>query len=189
MKFFTHFAVQGFSNSYLIGPDDGGDAVLIDPGTFDIKLLKLIENNNLYVKHILVTHAHSAHIKGIKTIKKIYDARIYSYRSNILGLPATEVREGNKLKLSPFNFKVIETPGHSTDSIVFLMDKFLFTGDTLTAGMIGSAMDGYSRGLLLTSIHKKLLILDNSIFIFPGHGPPSKIEIEKKLNPFLKEKL
>lgn len=189
MKFFSHLAVEGFSNSYLLAPDNGGDAVLIDPGTFDIQLLKLIEDNKLYVKSILISHAHSAHIKGITTILKIYRADIYSYRNNILGFNSNEIREGDTLTLSTFNFKVIETPGHATDSVVFLMDNFLFTGDTLTAGMIGSTLDGYSRGLLLSSIHKKILTLPDNYFIFPGHGPPSKIKIERELNPFLQEKL
>ncbi len=189
MKFFTHFSVIGFSNSFIIGRDEGGDAILIDPGIFDAKILELIENNGLYIRYILVTHNHHAHVNGIKTIMKIYDAQIYSYRNRIMDTLSHEVREGDKLVLNDFEFTILETPGHSADSISFLLGDYLFTGDTLSAGMIGTVMDGYSRGLLLNSIREKILTLDDNVFIFPGHGPPSRVGIERKLNPYIKEKL
>ena len=189
MILFSHFAFIGFSNSYLVGPDRGGDAVLIDPGIFDVKLLQLIEDNHLYVRNVLITHAHKAHINGVKTLLKIYDAELYSFRSTILDFPANEVRDGDTIHLGEFTFDTYETPGHSKDSVVFKLDHLLFTGDTLTAGSIGTAVDGYAKGLELASIRKKILTLEDWFSILPGHGPPSKIGIEKKLNPLLKEKL
>ena len=65
----------------------------------------------------------------------------------------------------------------------------LFTGDLLSAGAIGTTRDGYARGLLLATVRRKLLPLGDEVLIFPGHGPPSKIGIEKLYNPFLGEKL
>ena len=76
MKFFSYFSVTGFSNSYIIGPDEGGNAILIDPGIFDVPLLNLIEDNKLYVKYILLTHSHESHISGLKTLLKVYDPKI-----------------------------------------------------------------------------------------------------------------
>ena len=64
----------------------------------------------------------------------------------------------------------------------------LFTGDLLSAGTIGTTRDGYARGLLLAVVRKKLLPLGDEILVFPGHGPPSKLGIEKLYNPFLGEK-
>ena len=81
MKLYFHFAVFGFSNTYLIGNEDGGDAILVDPGVMDIELLRLIESNNFHIKHILITHSHTAHISGLETLKKIYDFQIYSKNS------------------------------------------------------------------------------------------------------------
>ena len=187
MKLFCHFDVIGFSNSYLLCMENNRDAVLIDPGNFDVKLLQLIEGNNLYIRHILVTHAHNAHINGVKTLLKIYDAVIYSYRSTILDFASTVIRDGDILKTAGFEFEIIETPGHSSDSISFKTEKLLFTGDTLTAGNIGATVNGYARGLEISSICKKIFSFDDDIYIFPGHGPPSKISIERKLNPYLKE--
>ncbi len=189
MQFFTHFSVLDFSNSYLFGPDAGGDAVLIDPGIFDAPLLRLIEDHGLYVRYVLVTHAHKAHINGLKTLLKIYDAGLYSHHPSILDYPSTPVLEGQPLQVGDFRFEVLETPGHSSDSICYRLDRILFTGDTLTAGSVGRTFSGYARGIQLASIRQKLLKLPDETIVFPGHGPPSRIGIERAYNPHLKETL
>jgi hydroxyacylglutathione hydrolase len=185
MQFYCYFSVKGFSNAYIIGPDEGGDAILIDPGSFDVPLLDIIEQNGLYVKYVLLTHSHDSHILGIKTLVKIYDVKIYSGSHLILDQRAEKIREGDKLKLGDFTCEVMETPGHSGDSVVFKINNLLFTGDTLFAGSIGSTPDNYARELIVSIIHEKILCLDDEYFIFPGHGPPSKVGIERILNPYL----
>ncbi len=189
MKFFSIFSSLGFSNSYLFGPDGGGDAVLVDPGVFDAPLLQAVESNRLYVRSILVTHAHNAHINGIRALLKVYDAKIYANQPSVLDFPATHVQDADVLTLGEFTVKVLETPGHTIDSLSFLTAHLLFTGDTLSAGGIGTTRDGYGRGLLLEMVRKKILSLGDEVLIFPGHGPPSKIGIEKLYNPFLGEEL
>ena len=189
MKFFSLFSSIGFSNTYLLGPDGGGDAVLIDPGVFDAPLLQAVEGNHLYVRSILVTHAHNAHINGIRSLLKVYTAAIYANQPSVLDVPARHIQEGEDLPLGEFRVRVIETPGHSIDSLSFLVGHMLFTGDALSAGGIGRTRDGYARGLLLETVRAKLLSLGDEVLLFPGHGPPSKIGIEKLYNPFLGEKL
>lgn len=189
MKFFSIFSSAGFSNTYLIGPDTGGDAILVDPGLFDAGLLQAIESNELFVRWILVTHAHNAHVNGIRSLLKVYDASIFANQPSILDFPARHIEDGNRLSLGSFRVKVIETPGHSIDSVSYLLDHMLFTGDLLSAGSIGNTRDGYARGLLLKTVRRKLLPLGDEVLIFPGHGPPSKIGIERLYNPFLGEKL
>ena len=189
MKFFSLFSRVGFSNTYLVGPDGGGDAVLIDPGVFDAPLLQAIEGNRLYVRSILVTHTHNAHINGIRSLLKVYEATIYANQPSVLDFPARHIAEGDLLSLGGFEVRVIETPGHSIDSLSFLVGHMLFTGDALSAGDIGKTRDGYARGLLLETVRRKLLPLGDETLIFPGHGPPSKVGIEKLYNPSLGEKL
>ena len=65
----------------------------------------------------------------------------------------------------------------------------VFTGDTLSAGGTGRTRDGYARGLLLESVRRKLLSLADEVLLFPGHGPPTKVGVEKLYNPLLGEKL
>ncbi|MGA2976022.1 MAG: MBL fold metallo-hydrolase [Spirochaetia bacterium] len=189
MRFFSLFSRIGFSNSYLIGPDAGGDAVLIDPGVFDAALLQAVENNGLYVRSILVTHAHNAHINGIRSLLKVYNAAIYANQPSVLDFPAHHAQDGDVLPLGELSARVFETPGHSIDSLCFLISHMLFTGDTLSAGSIGRTRDGYARGLLLESVRRKLLAVGDEVLLFPGHGPPSKVGIEKLYNPLLGEKL
>ena len=189
MKFFSLFSRIGFSNTYLIGPDEGGDAFLIDPGAFDAALLQAVEGNRLYVRSILVTHAHNAHINGIRSLLKVYKAVIYANQPSVLDFPARHIQDGDQLALGALRARVIETPGHSIDSLSFLVGHMLFTGDILSAGGIGKTRDGYARGLLLETVRRKILPIGDEVLLFPGHGPPSKIGIEKLYNPFLGEKL
>ena len=56
MKLFFHFSVSGFSNTYLLGKEDQGDAIIVDPGVMNVPLLNMIEGNGYYVRSILVTH-------------------------------------------------------------------------------------------------------------------------------------
>ncbi len=184
MKILPYLSITGFSNCYLISNKDN-EAVLIDPGFFDEGLLKLIEDNGFYVHHVLFTHAHFAHTNGINTLLKIYDAKIYCFDPSRLEVEAEQISQERDLHCSGLTINIIETPGHSKDSVCFRLEKFLFTGDTLTAGLIGKTQDEYERAVQLESIHKLLLSLDNDLFIFPGHGPPSTIGLEKQFNPQL----
>jgi hydroxyacylglutathione hydrolase len=189
VRFFSYFSVLHFSNCYLIGPDGPGEAVLIDAGVFDEGLLKLIEDNGLYVRWVLITHLHHGHIHGLQTLQKIYEASIYAFDSESMETPAQPISEGKPPDCGPFSFQVLETPGHSNDSVCFLSEGMLFTGDTLSAGSVGKSQTGYGRALLLSSIRKKILGLEEDLLIFPGHGPPTRLEIERRFNPYLKEEL
>ncbi|MEW5815453.1 MAG: MBL fold metallo-hydrolase [Spirochaetota bacterium] len=183
MKFFFHFAVFGFSNTYLVGPEQAGEAILIDPGVMDVELLKLIEKNNYYITTILVTHSHIAHIRGITTLLKVYNARLYGGLPRILDFESVKLKEGDEPTLAGFKIQVIEIPGHSSDSLVYRIGDMLFTGDALGAGRIGDTPNGYAHSILLSTIKEKLLPLEENLLIFPGHGPPSTLKVEKLFNP------
>jgi glyoxylase-like metal-dependent hydrolase (beta-lactamase superfamily II) len=153
----------------------------------DTTLLSLIESNKYYVRSILVTHNHESHVRGIRTLKKIYEAEIYSFQPFILEFPSIPLKGGDIFTCaSNIRVEVIEVPGHSSDSLVYLIDGMIFTGDVLAAGRIGSTKNSYSRAMLLHSIKDKLFSLPDSTIVFPGHGPPSIMKAEKMFNPDLK---
>ncbi len=187
MKVFYHFSVIGFSNTYLIGPEEGAEAVIVDPGIFDVELLSLIEDNGYYIKAVLITHNHDNHTHGVRTLKKVYNADIYCALSSLCDFDCRRIKHGQTLHLAGLDFGVISIPGHSSDSMVFKTGNVVFTGDTLYAGMTGSTKNSYSRALLYNSIQEKLFTLPDDTIILPGHGPPSTIRAEKMFNPFLKE--
>ncbi len=182
MKVFFHFSVIGFSNTYLVGNEDG-DAILIDPGHMDLQLLELIESNHYRLKHILLTHRHASHTAGIGTLLKIYDADIYSYSTfGSFDAQYHSIAHGDTLSLAGVEIKCLHVPGHSSDSVVFIIDQAMFTGDVLLSGRVGSTDSKLSHSLLIRSIREQLLTLDDRMIIFPGHGAPSTLKIEKMFN-------
>lgn len=188
MKVFTHFAVEGFSNSYLIGEEESGEAILIDPGIMDVHLLELIEKNNFYVKYVLATHSHENHIRGLKTLKKIYNADLYCHHTHLLDYKSNLVKDGDVLELAGITIEAIQVLGHTSDSLVFRIGNMLFTGDILYAGKIGSTANAYAHGNLVQGIKERLLCFEHD-FVFPGHGPPSTIKAESLYNDHIKREL
>ena len=187
MRCFYNFILNGFSNTYLKGPDEGGDAILVDPGELSLKLFKLIEDNNFYIRHILVTHDDSPHTEGIKTLLKIYDADIYSKSKEIDGIKTVKVSGSMKFTISGFNVTVINAPGISPDSILYRIDNMLFTGDVLGAGRISKKLKNSRDSELHSYFAQQLLRMDDNTLIFPGHGPPSTMKVEKLFNPDIKD--
>ncbi len=187
MKFFPHYVISGFSNMYLLAGDDSHEAALVDPGYFDGELLKLVESHGLTVSAVLITHAHDSHTAGIKTLLRIYEAKIYAFRDKVLDFPTNPVRDGDVVRVGNLRFDVLETPGHSRDSLSFHVGNLLFTGDTLTAGLTGTAAHDQAHHLILSSIRKSILTLPDDTVIFPGHGPPTRVCLERADNIMLNE--
>ena len=187
MKFYTYYSVTNFSNCYLLGGRADREALLIDPGIFDEGLLRIIEGNGFYVRHVLLTHSHLAHVNGIRTLRKIYDVRLHALEPSALEFPAERIDEATSLELAGYPIRVLATPGHSNDSACYLTGRMLFTGDTLASGSIGETSSRYEQALLLASVRSKILPLPDNVLLFPGHGPPSTLELEKRFNPRLAE--
>jgi hydroxyacylglutathione hydrolase len=182
MKLFFHYSVYGFSNTYLMGPEDEGDAILVDPGNMDIKLLNYIEKNDYRIRAVLLTHNHENHVHGLRALKKIYDAEIFSNNSSVYDYPCTIVRDGQILNICGLSVEVFSVPGHSSDSVVYKVDRLIFTGDALSAGLPGSTMSAYGTRLLVTRLREKILSQSEDCVILPGHGPPSTVGSEKLSN-------
>jgi glyoxylase-like metal-dependent hydrolase (beta-lactamase superfamily II) len=86
------------------------------------------------------------------------------------------------------DFRVIHTPGHTPGGICLLGEGVLFSGDTLFSCGVGRSdipTSGGSHRQLIDSIREKLLVLDDDIKIYPGHGPETTIGAERRDNPFL----
>ena len=184
MKLFTLYNLEGNLNTYLIGHEDGGDALIIDPGNIDLYLLNLIENHNYYIKSILITHDHEKHTKGVKTLMRIYEPLIFSKRAIICDYRANTINTNSVLNLLGFDITVIEIPGHSDDSLVFRIRNTLFTGDVLSAGKIGYTSNSVAKKLLQENIMKKIFSIKDDLIIFPGHGPPTTLKAEREFNTF-----
>ena len=187
MKLFFHFSIAGFSNTYLIGGKSGGDAIIVDPGVMNVPLLNLIEGNNYYIRSVLVTHSHPSHVHGLKTLRRIYDAEIFAYEEKILGFDCISVCGGDSVVASGQTVQVIDVPGHSRDSLAYRIGDYMFTGDALRAGKLGSTESRFANELLLEALKERVLGIEGELLIFPGHGPPTTLQAERMHNPAFRD--
>ncbi|MDR2491338.1 MAG: MBL fold metallo-hydrolase [Spirochaetaceae bacterium] len=191
MKLYNNYCTPGFSNSYVLGVDDAPaspdlakrEAIIIDPGAMDSETLANIENNNYSLEAILLTHDHTPHTAGLRSLKRIYDVEIYAASKSVLEYKSNIVRDGDIIHIGgSFTVQVFSVPGHSVDSVVYKIDNLLFTGDVLTAGLLGSTASSFGAMRQITTIQNKIFALSGDLIVLPGHGPPSTLNIERKFN-------
>jgi glyoxylase-like metal-dependent hydrolase (beta-lactamase superfamily II) len=158
------------------------EAIIIDPGNMDSELLSLIEDNDFQVRGILITHDHSHHVRGLRTLMQIYDTNVYAINPVIREHRTILVRDAETVNIGQFKVEVISIPGHSADSAVYKVGNLLFTGDTLSAGLTGNTASSYGAATLATALRSKLFSLPGDYTVLPGHGPPSSLEAERRFN-------
>ncbi len=182
MRILPHFSAEGLSNVYLI-VDDKRKGIIVDPAQVDKELLDMISNFTDDLIGVLITHKHISHTAGLGTLMKIYSPIIYAYEPSINGYRTRQVKDGEDLDIGTLKVKPLHVPGHSMDSIVYLVQgAALFTGDTLLSGSVSETHSFVERALLIRSLEMKVMTLHDSTLVYPGHGALSKLRIEKMLN-------
>lgn len=185
MKVFTTVNSKTISNIYYITDNDQKYGVLIDPGDFSLNVYRLIKQTKAKLKKIILTHSDINQVGGIPLINKIYQPEIFAHTDSILDFNVTKVKHNSIIKEGDLEFKIMETPIHTYDSISILIDNALFVGDVLQAGALSSLDKMESpQQFELKIIKKYFLSLDNDIIIYPSKGPATTIEIEKRFNPY-----
>ena len=186
MTLISCHAKTGFANCYVVGPDGGGPAAIIDPGHFDSSLLVRIERAGLEIVAVLLTHSHRAHCGGTGTVLSVYRARVYGHGGNGRTPVDRALRDGHRVAVGSLEFQVSELPGHAADSLAFRVGDLLFTGDALLAGDIGSTPTAAARSTLVAALRERVLSLPDRVTILPGHGPPTTVRAERTLNAALR---
>jgi hydroxyacylglutathione hydrolase len=196
-----------YTASYLVGDERTGKAIVVDaPKDSTLHLLGAASRLNLTIELIVNTHGHWDHIADnaalqLQTlapiaIHRLDEPRIQNPRPVFFNLrfdiPPTKagryLESGDLIEVGGLKFDVLFTPGHSEGGICLYeqKEKVLFSGDTLFAGGVGRVdLPGGDWDTLMTSIHQKLLTLEDDVTVYPGHGPPTTIGAERKRNPFL----
>ena len=198
------------TNCYILW--DGNEVALIDPGDEGPKINKIIQKNVSNPKiTILFTHCHADHIGAatyfIERYKNVemYAGRpdnVFLYDSNAnlsvhmgINIDMTlymgslkNVTSGDEVSVGNMHFRVMETPGHTPGSLIYILDDegLVFTGDTLMKGLVGPTCFPYGDSQkLLSSIQERILVLPKSFQILPGHGEKSTIKDESETNPYI----
>lgn len=195
------------TNCYIIF-DEEKRAIIVDPGDQAKDILKVVEDEGLKVEKILLTHAHHDHIGALVEVKEALKVPVYMgeeevslleeglSNKNMLFNDKNEkfkvdylVKDKDIIKFNDIDIKVIFTPGHTRGGVCYLIDNVLLSGDTLFMGSIGRTdFPGGDYNTIMESLNK-LVKLPNDTIVLPGHGPETKIALEKVNNPFLQTRL
>jgi glyoxylase-like metal-dependent hydrolase (beta-lactamase superfamily II) len=192
------------TNCYIVSSNQ--DTIVFDPGGDADQLIEYIQNKDLQLKAILLTHAHFDHIGAVEDLRKFSGAPVYIHEleadwltdpelnrsafmsDKIAGEPADYYLTPGRMNINSFQFDVVHTPGHSPGSVSFIFnkEKFVIGGDVLFNQGVGRTdLPGGSFEQLEASIRNHFYQLDDSFTVYPGHGPETTIGNEKRNNPFV----
>lgn len=183
------------TNCYIVYDENTKNAAVIDPGAEADYIMKYVEKEGLSVKLILLTHGHFDHTGAVDELRSLTGAEVRvhekDYKDRLgnidMSAYANYFGEGDDIKLDSLSFKVLNTPGHTPGSCVFLIDGVMLSGDTLFAGSCGRTdFPGGSWEQMMESL-KRLSQLDGDYSVLPGHMGATTLSRERITNPYMKE--
>lgn len=195
-------ALESYNNIYVVADENTKEGIVIDPSGAIKEIVNYIENMEIKLKYIVLTHCHADHVAGIRALRKEYprvpliineddkeglaDASLNM--SEYIGIennfPDADilVKDGDAITFGDTVAYVIHTPGHTAGSMCLLIEDALFSGDTLFKGTYGRTdLKSGSEREIMWSIKDKLLKLPDDTLVYPGHGFITKIGDEKNM--------
>jgi len=194
MIFKQLFDTKSSTYTYLISSGKGREALIIDPVKENVgDYIRLLKELDLKLVKVIDTHIHADHVTGASKLKDITKCSTIMGAHTPADTVEIKVKDDEYIDLDSLKIRAMYTPGHTSDSYSFLMDNYLFSGDTLlingtgrTDFQNGSSKDAYN------SIFNRLLKLPEDTILYPGHDYNGKefstIGNEKKFNPRLQVK-
>ena len=197
--------VGGTTNCYIVYDDDK-NGFIIDPGAEAEKILAYVKDQGLTIEGILLTHGHGDHISALNKVRDGLGVKVYMHKSELENFlsqspefvamlggelpdknPDVFVKDGDVIHFKAGDVKVIFTPGHTPGGVWDLYGDTLFTGDTLFQGSIGRTdFPGGDVAAIMSSLIR-LSKLDEDLKVLSGHGFPTTIGAEKRMNPFMRQ--
>ena len=194
MIFRQVFDNKSSTYTYLIASAKGREALIIDPVLENVdEYIQLLKELDLKLAKVIDTHIHADHVTGASKLKQATNCTTLMGEHTPADMVEIKVKDNELIKIDGLKIKSLYTPGHTSDSYSFLLDNYLFSGDTLlingtgrTDFQNGSSKDAYN------SLFNNILKLPEETLVYPGHDYNGKfsstIGNEKKFNPRLQVK-
>ena len=198
------------ANCYIVTCPHTRQAIVVDPGSEPERILAAIAETQSHVARIVHTHGHFDHIAATEAVLAGLPARVpiaahpgdaYLYERaarelgagfgyplpEALAQPDEDLRDCGEVRVGDLSLEVIATPGHTPGSVSLRCgDWWILTGDTLFRRGIGRTdLPGGNEEAIYESILTRLYPLPGPLTVYPGHGPETTIEQERRLNPFV----
>ena len=195
-----------YANTYLL-IDEENNCVLIDVGKEYPGIVNYLKKNNLSLKAILITHGHFDHIRGVQIVLNEFDVPLcigfddeekltdtftngssFFGKKIVVNKKAITLADSDILHYLSEDIKVIATPYHTSGSVCYYLKDscLLFTGDFIIPHSVGRSDLPTAMPKELRNSMAKILALPENVKIYGGHGSFSTLEIEKRVNPFVK---
>ena len=194
MIFKQLFDTKSSTYTYIISSGNGREALIIDPVLENVnEYINILKKLDLQLVKVIDTHIHADHVTGAGKLRDKTKCVTIMGEHTPTDAVEVKVKDDEIIKLDKLNFRALYTPGHTSDSFCFLMDNYLFSGDTLlingtgrTDFQNGNSKDAYN------SIFNRLLKLPEETLLYPAHDykgqTVSTIGREKRSNPRLQVK-
>ena len=194
-------------NCYIVGDENTGNGVLIDPGEEAARISLAVEQTRLEIEKIVITHAHIDHVGAVAALVDEYACPVLMHaeaepmlkqlptQAMMMGLrfgkvPTVDgyIEDDETIEVGGLRLRALYTPGHAPGHLAFYEENegIVLSGDALFAGSVGRVdLPGGSMEVLMKSIHERLLTLPDETLVYSGHGPRTTIGEERAHNPFL----
>ncbi len=199
------------NNSYVVGSEQSGRCIVIDPARDIDQYVQIAANHGTRIVYAFETHVHNDFVSGARELADQAGCQVAASASGGLLFPSVRLQEGDEFDLGDFKVRIMHTPGHTPESVSFVVEEqgqptAIFTGGALMLGgaarvdLLGSKVAPFLARWLHNTIHKKLLKLPDDVQVYPTHGGgsfcsigapggevPTTIAHERMTNPFAAE--
>jgi len=194
--------------AYLVIDRGSRDAAMVDPGDDADRLIEAVEQANVRLRAIWLTHAHFDHVGAVRALRTRFEVPVFLHEEDVpmfeagpfqaasWGLPfdgdevpAERFTEGQGLRLGELSFTVMQTPGHSPGHVTLHGHGIALVGDCLFAGSIGRTDLPMANGPAMAQSLERIVALPPETRVLPGHGPATTVGEERRSNPYIRELL
>jgi len=195
-------------NATLVMDIESKETIFFDPGDEIESILNVAKKEGMKITRLIATHCHIDHIAGSNEAMDKLELKLEisplgvpllgnvgpiaaSFGYNISKIEHGDfLNEDDKVTIGKTTFDILHCPGHSPDSLCFYTEGILIGGDVIFKGSVGRTdLPGGNPRQLMDSIKDKILPLPDNTIIYPGHGPETILEEEKRNNPFITGKV